>query len=192
MSPCENCCSTCCSCTPLPIWVLLTPCGETANNSAKSEFEDLKPVVAELAMLFAVTFRLLCAASRPLSAIPKDMSSAPCEKSVDLLDRTERNRAQLRRVESGAGTSGAERHARDRAIEQRGGRLGGTADFGGRRHAIGPAGCGLAIAGSAVPAESLQTGSGRHVHLIDHGTGGVVDREHHAGGAGRHLHRAAQ
>src|SRR6185437_73621 len=76
-SPCENCCWTCESCTPPPICVWLTPAAEVENSSENSELEDLKPVVDALAMLFAVTFRSLCAASRPLSAIPNDMPITP-------------------------------------------------------------------------------------------------------------------
>jgi hypothetical protein len=42
----------------------------------------LKPVVAELAMLLAVTFNSVWAALSPLSAMPNDMDDAP-EKPVE-------------------------------------------------------------------------------------------------------------
>ena len=71
MLPCVKRCATCAIFTPLPVCVLLVPCGETAKSSENWAAEDLNPVVAELATLLAVTLRLLCAASMPLSAIPK-------------------------------------------------------------------------------------------------------------------------
>ena len=57
----------------VPVCVRLTPCGETANSSANSERDCLKPVVSVLAMLFAVTLRSFCEALMPLSATPNDM-----------------------------------------------------------------------------------------------------------------------
>ncbi len=73
MLPCENCVATFEIFTPAPVWALLTPCGETANSSANSERDCLKPLVFELAMLLAVTLRSLWAALMPLRAMPNDM-----------------------------------------------------------------------------------------------------------------------
>src|SRR5689334_13594933 len=68
MLPWVNCCETFATFTPLPMAVALTPCCEDANRSANSAREPLKPVVATLAMLFAVTVRSDWAALRPESA----------------------------------------------------------------------------------------------------------------------------
>jgi hypothetical protein len=42
--------------------------------SEKFAVEDLKPVVLEFAMLLDTTSSAVCAASIPLSAVPKDMN----------------------------------------------------------------------------------------------------------------------
>ncbi len=58
---------------PLKFWVMpdtLTPSPtcEPANMSAKETLPDLKPAVAELAMLLPITSRLVAAAFKPLTA----------------------------------------------------------------------------------------------------------------------------
>src|SRR5215216_2386711 len=73
MLPWVNCCATLETRTPLPIALLLTPCGDTENSSANSAREPLKPDVAVLAMLLAVTVRSACAAFKPLKARRKVM-----------------------------------------------------------------------------------------------------------------------
>ena len=45
MLPCANCCATAATRTPLPLALLDTPCSDTANRSANSVREPLKPVV---------------------------------------------------------------------------------------------------------------------------------------------------
>jgi hypothetical protein len=57
MLPWVNCWDTAATFTPLPVALRLTPYGETANMSENSARDCLKPVVEELAMLLAVTFR---------------------------------------------------------------------------------------------------------------------------------------
>src|SRR3954465_3446442 len=84
MLPCANCCATEATRTPLPLALLDTPCSDTANRSANSVREPLKPVVAVLAMLFAVTFRSACAALSPDKAMRKVMDySWKMEKSSE-------------------------------------------------------------------------------------------------------------
>ena len=58
MLPCANCCATAATRTPLPLALLDTPCSDTANRSANSAREPLKPLVDVLAMLLAVTFEV--------------------------------------------------------------------------------------------------------------------------------------
>src|SRR5690606_29767128 len=73
MLPWLNCCAMSETRTPLPVARVATPCGETANSSANSARDSLKPVVELLAMLFAVTLRSEEAAFRPLRARRKVM-----------------------------------------------------------------------------------------------------------------------
>ena len=73
MLPCANCCATVATRTPLPEALLDTPCSDTANRSANSVREPLKPVVCVLAMLLAVTFRSAWAALTPERAMRNDM-----------------------------------------------------------------------------------------------------------------------
>src|SRR5258706_15695673 len=110
MLPWVNCCATLEIFTPAPFWVWLTPCGDTANSSANSERDCLKPVVLELAILLAVTFRSLCAALMPLSAMPNDMGSS-WVNSDDLLDVAKRDRAQLHGIEGQSGAGLVDAHA---------------------------------------------------------------------------------
>src|SRR4029079_3666059 len=78
MLPWVNCCATFETRTPLPIALLLTPCGDTENSSANSAREPLKPLVAVLAMLLAVTVRSACAAFKPLKARRKVIEVSDC------------------------------------------------------------------------------------------------------------------
>src|SRR4030095_12386837 len=78
MLPWVNCWATLETRTPLPIALLLTPCGETEDSSANSARELLKPVVAVLAMLLAVTVRSACAAFKPLKARRKVIGVSDC------------------------------------------------------------------------------------------------------------------
>ena len=73
MLPCANCCATAATRTPLPLALLDTPCSDTANRSANSVREPLKPLVDVLAMLLAVTLRSVWAAFRPERAIRNGM-----------------------------------------------------------------------------------------------------------------------
>ena len=68
--PCENSCVTDDIATPLPML-----CAPTANTSANSERDALKPVVFALAMLLAVTERSDDAAFRPLKATANGMAT---------------------------------------------------------------------------------------------------------------------
>ena len=77
MLPCENCWETEARRTPLPVAFADTPNGETANSSANSAREPLKPVVLVLAMLFAVTCNSADAALIPLSASLNGMGKSP-------------------------------------------------------------------------------------------------------------------
>src|SRR6478752_135178 len=71
--PWAYCCATAATRTPLPVALLDTPCRETANRSANSARDPLKPLVEVLAMLFAVTLRSVWAAFRPERAIRNGM-----------------------------------------------------------------------------------------------------------------------
>src|SRR5688572_18908864 len=73
MLPCANCWVTAATRTPLPLALLDTPCSETANKSANSVRDPLKPLVEVLAMLLAVTFKSDCAALSPESAMRNGM-----------------------------------------------------------------------------------------------------------------------
>jgi hypothetical protein len=75
--PCANCCVTAATRTPLPLALFEVPCSDTANRSANSVREPLKPLVSVLAMLFAVTLRLAWEALRPESAIRNGMWLSP-------------------------------------------------------------------------------------------------------------------
>src|SRR6185312_10707323 len=79
MLPCANCWATSDTATPLPTAVALTPCWVEANRSANSAREPLKPTVATLARLFAVTESPSLAAFRPVRAMLNDIDRSPDE-----------------------------------------------------------------------------------------------------------------
>src|SRR5262245_41762246 len=116
MLPCVNCCATLVTRTPLPIALLLTPCGDTENSSANSAREPLKPLVAVLAMLLAVTVRSACAAFKPLKARRKVMEVSDCVALHDLAHVAERAGAEIVGVQDQSGR--VDRHAVDPAREQ--------------------------------------------------------------------------
>src|SRR5262245_61047018 len=82
--PCANCCATFETRTPLPLELLDTPCSDTANRSANSAREPLKPLVAVLATLLAVTLRSDWAALRPERAMRNGMVQYSCEILVSV------------------------------------------------------------------------------------------------------------
>src|SRR6185503_15977830 len=86
MLPCANCCVTAATRTPLPLALLDTPCSDTANSSANSVREPLKPLVETLAMLLAVTFRYVWAARSPESAMRKGREVRRANASGHALD----------------------------------------------------------------------------------------------------------
>ena len=75
--PAVNCWATLVSRTPLPVWLELRLGPAALNNSANCAREPLKPVVAVLAMLLAVTSRSFEAALRPLRAMLKGIGIIP-------------------------------------------------------------------------------------------------------------------
>src|SRR5689334_6079316 len=120
MLPWLNCCETFATFTPLPMAVELTPCWDDANRSANSAREPLKPVVATLAMLFAVTVRSDWAALRPESARRKGilvllLKNGGSEDAADVCEG-DRARAGIQGERAGRGV---DRDAADFAHEQR-------------------------------------------------------------------------
>src|SRR4051812_27059407 len=114
MFPCANCCETAATRTPLPLALLETPCSDTANRSANSVRDPLKPLVEVLAMLFAVTLRSAWAALRPERAMRNGMEDSCCETGEleDALDIAHGDIAQrIGRQHQTAG-GGIERDAR--------------------------------------------------------------------------------
>src|SRR4051812_42952916 len=111
MLPCANCCETAATRTPLPLALLDTPCSDTANRSANSVREPLKPLVCVLAMLFAVTLRSDCAALRPERAMRKGMGDS-CELE-DALDVVHGDIAQRIGGQHETAVVRVERYARD-------------------------------------------------------------------------------
>src|SRR4030095_14728048 len=114
MLPWVNCWATLETRTPLPIALLLTPCGETENSSANSAREFLKPVVAVLAMLLAVTVRSACAAFQPLNARRRSFGVSVCFSLHPRAPVAERGGAEISSVERQAAAR-IDRHAGDAA-----------------------------------------------------------------------------
>src|SRR5690606_2861534 len=183
-----NCCATEARRTPLPTAVLETPCMLTANRSANSARDFLKPCVLTLAMLLAVTLRSAEAALRPLSARLNGMELS-LRLRFYLEDIGKRDVAERLGGEHGAAAA-----ADDDAVDARAdehfalhglaalGEAGGDPVFAGRRA--------LAIQRAAVPVEIDEAvafdGNPRHQRA-----GGVLDLDGGIADAAVDHHRAA-
>src|SRR5579871_3397708 len=191
MLPWLNCCAISDTDTPLPTAVALTPCWVAANSSENSVRESLKPTVPTLARLFAVTDRSCEAASRPVRAILKDMRCSFEEESCDRVDSenaddaAERHRA-VRRVHIERLGRRIQRHAVDRAGDQRIERLGAAAHVGAHRDRVGAGGRGRAVERRAVPAEIREPrGLRRDRERLDECAAGAGDGYRQARGCSR-------
>src|SRR5215472_9154911 len=123
MLPWPNCWAISDTATPLP--VAMAPCWVEANRSANSVREPLKPVVATLARLLEVTDRSSSAALSPVRAMLKDMESLLLN-----VDHGAQRHGPVDRVERESLSRRIDGDALHLAVDQRGERLGRTADRG--------------------------------------------------------------
>src|SRR5690242_14310435 len=172
MSPWANCCATSCRRAPLPVAVELRFRPVTANTSANSAREPLKPVVLALAMLLAMTLRSDWAALMPVSAVframmyfldLRDVDAA--RASEDLGHLAERDAAHASHLQVGAHVAAAVAHgghlAGDIGIERTAAVAGGHL-VAARRQRV----AGIVL---AVPAELGEPRTGRvHGHRAHH------------------------
>src|SRR6188768_4022244 len=185
MLPWANCCETAATRTPLPVALLDTPCSDTANRSANSAREPLKPLVDVFAMLLAVTLRSVWAALRPDRAIRKGMGCLLGNSLFGLqhaLDCAHGDFAERVGVEHERAVVGIERDARHLGCNAGGQgnvlvtHLGDDFDLvaSGRR--------GGADVGAAVPGEAAKACTRVERLRLDERAGGIAHDELHARG----------